>query len=716
MIRKTFRRAKKSFDSFGPVLLLPLSLAMAPGLAKASSELVPDASVKRTTKSQTKDSEKKQNAPPSWTVESNYFADYPEDLISIYEDSNIPEIYRDSHEPGSSFRNNQLGSLRVLLDLVRFWQPGSQLPKLIYSKEYYKVPTYLDREIDQDLHNAQEEFFATNLSADSLDDYLQKLKIFIDKCLDSADKHGQRFKETYAQIDFKNDVRGMQKAIRAIEVEKINPVTNKHWELLKKMEETTDASEMENLKKQLDEGRRLNLEHMERTRKIKEQIEDLKWSYSDVIRDLTESRLLRIFADVLKAQYDFLSEDTEAMKDLLMNYYILEPYGFFRYADDLSKEWLDLMPTDYYFNTTHDRSFHGSYKSLKDQYEILPKHKEKNVPIEQAIDAYHSIPKASPEMLDSRIDALKHIVKLTGTRKNPIISEIADRAKLKADYLETLKTIPKNAEKMAFRLPEMMTSTVVATKGDKLHDLDPAKRHGMEDAFAKWYGLSVDDPSTPHFFLWLETQDASDMYKDLRHSMISVEQKRVLFDGPSALNELFKDEKTGLIEDGRYVYNIDENGDLYILPAFETDDKFRQKYPDMFKTEDIFNKSLGYPFNHDVVLGGKNILVAGVVQFKDGKIEKIDTNSGHYKPKMIRHLRPALSTLLAKHPGVINSDTIIGDYDGKVNMPYSIFLNATTKDVGEPTEPTKEEIKQWRERALESKKISAIRKVFRKKL
>lgn len=684
MVRRTFRKARKLIDRFAPMILLPISLAVAPGLAKGSSEDFSQVS-------RTKSSRQKEDRSAQWTQEENYVGGLPEPLISLYEDAILEEDQRAHQAPGYSFSVRELKGLSGLYELLKSWEPGKDFPKKSYINEYWNVPTDVVADSNENLRKAQEDFFNTKLSADSLEEYLEKVRVFSNLCREFAASNEKQFNEAYAKLDLNMDVRGLRQYLSSL-----NKFRDKEYDEHGNITERYSSLSQE-------------IQHFEET------LQNLKWSYEDATRYLTAARQLKIFSCVLDAQYDFLSQDKKALKELLMNYYELSNEGLKRYTDDLSKGWLDLMPTDFYFNTSHSDMFHGRFKILKDQFNVL--RADKYAPIYQALELYHAIPKTSEDMLDARIEALKNIAALTWARRQPILDQIAKRAKLKAAYLEKLKLLPKEAEARIFNLPQKVTSNVVRTKADAFHDLDPAKRNPFKiaEAFRRWLSLAKDESSTPHFYLWLETQDTVGMLEDLRHSLLPAKRKLVQFDGAYGMNALFADEKHGFVEDGRYVYNIDEDGDLYILPAFETEDKFRAKYPEMFKAEDAANLSLEDPLNHDVILGGKNILVAGIVQFKDGRIEKIDTNSGHYRPRMIRHLRPALATLLAKHPGVIRSDTQVGNYDGKVNIPYGVFVSATTQDVHEPPEPTKEEVKQWKEKALESRRALALKRVLQKR-
>ena len=101
---------------------------------------------------------------------------------------------------------------------------------------------------------------------------------------------------------------------------------------------------------------------------------------------------------------------------------------------------------------------------------------------------------------------------------------------------------------------------------------------------------------------------------------------------------------------------------------------------------------------------------AGFVIFKGGKIIHIDTNSGHYRPSMLRHLRPALIALVKKYPGILAGDATIGDYQGLVRLSYAQFLKATPQDVGERPLLTPDEIKDARQKAVEVERKLVLKK------
>lgn len=435
--------------------------------------------------------------------------------------------------------------------------------------------------------------------------------------------------------------------------------------------------------------------HALKTEKI--QLSELHFQY---LKETQNSNLNRIFAAMLEARASYLNEHQSqfAQRDaqvsaLRQNYYSQAPdQSINRFQDKLDKPWLDLMPVDFYFSPANQKLFDPPFQELQRQFDVLDPNNQVFSPIIQAIRDYHNIPKSTQAGIGPRINALLQIAKLASVRPEALMKQIAARAQLKANYLLNIAVIKTSTLRQVFRLPHSGKNTripVVSVRADKIKDLDPAKRESSE-YFEKWKELVGKDPSTPNYFLWLETQDTTGMTQDLRHSFLTTEQKRVTFENGLATHRVFSEQGisnngNNAVADGEYNYNIDETGELYILPVFETLEKFRKLLPDLFKSQDPDNTSLENVLNHDTILGGKNIGAAGVVTFKHGKIVKIDTNSGHYRPKMIQNLRPALKALLKAHPGSIQSDTQIGDYNPthSISMPFSEFLRATPKDVGE---------------------------------
>ncbi len=173
------------------------------------------------------------------------------------------------------------------------------------------------------------------------------------------------------------------------------------------------------------------------------------------------------------------------------------------------------------------------------------------------------------------------------------------RAALKANYLEKLLPLINEALMRLTHSPKSVGNTVVNTKTDVLKNLDPAKRKDFSDFFDRCHAEAEKAPAckVPDFFFWLEGQNTNAMAVDARHEFLTLDQKRVTFaPGGSAQNNFFKGDMGQVIQDGRYVYNIGEDGELYILPFFKTAAAFAQKMPGI--------PTLKEKLNHDTIMGG----------------------------------------------------------------------------------------------------------------
>lgn len=299
------------------------------------------------------------------------------------------------------------------------------------------------------------------------------------------------------------------------------------------------------------------------------------------------------------------------------------------------------------------------------------------------VQSYHRIPKGVASNFASRIQALDRIVSFINSILESLASEqdstsplirdkqiqsltqISIQAKNKVNYL---KKIPKLKEKAIARVdpsadpkhnlpPETPILNVLGNKG---RNLDPLKRKGLSHFREIWSGLVKNNPNTPNFWIWLDAQDVSTLTQDSRYTLYKTSDKKVEFEGGLAHNKTFGNQNGHLLE-GNYIYNIGQDGHLYILPYLTP------------KNE---------KFTHDTILKGKNILSAGIVEFKEGKIIYIDVDSGHYTPHQTYHLKHALNHFLEKNPNTLHPDTEIGDYAAskKPICTYKEFLE-TSADV-----------------------------------
>lgn len=356
------------------------------------------------------------------------------------------------------------------------------------------------------------------------------------------------------------------------------------------------------------------------------------------------------------------------------------------YKDDLNKAWLDLKPAGHYCG--EDIKFNA---------------------LCQMITHYHSIPKTQLTHLTNRLNTLRIIAKMsseflaseTNNLTRPIFQHLIARANLKRTYLEKLPSLRETAHNRVMSIPYHPTNTVINAKRNNFVGLDPEKRmgHTRQDfawmpwvpqesipmtLFEKWSSHVSDSPeTTPDYFLWLEEQDTSCLIKDLRYRILSDTFMRVSFREGFAYNAVFRKKDEIHVKDGSYLYNVSEDGDLYILPN-QGQPEFEFLFHDRFNESGKFRgsrKDLNGPatpencLHHDNLLGGANILSAGILEFKDGQLVYIDVDSGHYLPDRIRHLRPALALLLGKQPGAISPDTQIGGHKDEKKKNVEVIIS-----------------------------------------
>ncbi len=387
-----------------------------------------------------------------------------------------------------------------------------------------------------------------------------------------------------------------------------------------------------------------------------------------------------------------------SIKNECLKSIFLTPSGYPRYQDDLNKNWLDLRPSECYFGELDLGAIKGTAsESLARKLNVLPDN-EQYACLKNCINTYHNLPKTEEQRLPKRIESLKTIAKEAAsyiqTSAKPLqsseirnLQEIIARANLKAAYLTQLISLEEEAIRRVNRLPNnsqnLSAFKVIPSIKNYLLDLDPAKRINTEELYKKWQSTpstSCDD-SHRNFWLWLEVQDTHCLHADLRHSFIKRGLKKVIFKDGLAYNELFRSfdhQSNGLVKNGEYLYNIGQDGNLYISPTEEKKMQFSVLIKPPLKSRKAVAALKKIPLNHDTILAGENILCAGRIFFKNGKIVLIDTDSGHYLPRMIDNLKPALSYLLEKNPNAIGDATLIMEYRGAnsgFQEPYSVFKN-----------------------------------------
>jgi hypothetical protein len=322
------------------------------------------------------------------------------------------------------------------------------------------------------------------------------------------------------------------------------------------------------------------------------------------------------------------------------------------------------------------------------------------------IQSYHAIPKDVKGLFNDRIALLKSVSHTAQTilkglsdhqdsTPSPLqaqqiqsLQSIQAQADQKARYL---KKIPKLKQKALDRissaanakygLPKEMP--ILNVLGDVARNLDPLKRKKLDKLVTEWGELAKNYPATPNFWVWLETQTIPSLEHDYRYTLFTKEQKLVQFQAGLACNPVFGNKNDNNRLEGNYLYNIGQDGNLYILP---------------------YRMDEGKRFTHDMILKGKNILSAGIVKFKKGKITDIDVDSGHYEPNRFKNLKAALAYFSEKNPSAIHLDTQVGGY----GEHYTSYSYAAFKDMEAPKDEKEREPVFLEELGFKSKKPSSL--------
>ena len=107
------------------------------------------------------------------------------------------------------------------------------------------------------------------------------------------------------------------------------------------------------------------------------------------------------------------------------------------------------------------------------------------------------------------------------------------------------------------------------------------------------------------------------------------------------------------------------------------------KYGNMYASNEVFDKSVN--FNHSTFNAGKDVICAGTILAKNGKLKQIQNNSGHYKPTR-DHLHNAVVLLASQGLDFSEAKIVVGEPDltrpGKmVEYDYDVaqvFINNKT--------------------------------------
>lgn len=305
--------------------------------------------------------------------------------------------------------------------------------------------------------------------------------------------------------------------------------------------------------------------------------------------------------------------------------------------------------------------------SEAEDYGLFPEYK----PLKDAIEVYHKVNKTEKSLVSLRQRLLLKINELCQfylAQSSRYKMDGLDRLKIelisqtalnKRDYLAELGAIRGEAEKMIFRMQKpgrLMTALKSAyIKVEGLEHLDPAMRDKLvlRDYFINWEEAVSKNPKTPDFFYWLEGQDVPKSVAGsdaeswsgtvTRVVKYDSDKKRLVstpvFTRPEktygGLQVEVKGKNAGAHEP------IEYTGSFKIEPGKPSEEIY-------YVVDESGNLMIraDSPF-HSHIIRGKNVLSAGFVTFKDGKIIRIDNSSGHYAPSG-KHLNGAVKLLREK--------------------------------------------------------------------
>jgi len=306
--------------------------------------------------------------------------------------------------------------------------------------------------------------------------------------------------------------------------------------------------------------------------------------------------------------------------------------------------WVDLSPT-------------GNYKFSNTQNDLA-----------QIIDLYHKQEKSNPGYILFRKKLLEKIDQLCRLKlQSPDLSHeertklqlISQTAMNKHDYLNELKNIKQNTFQIVFPTPGsdlnharlgrnyVVEEKETDKKWELLEHLDPAlrSREYLGPLFQDWKKEVSLHENTPSFFYWLEGQEIS-QYRSQKgltqdSELESGTTTRVVnFEKGKATSQPFLTRNPKVYSKNSLKKWHDQENDPIThdqVNFFSRDDqKLSPNEPssalhyviDRDGTLYIRHKS---PY-HSYILRGKPVVSAGNITFKDGKIDSIDNESGHYTP------------------------------------------------------------------------------------
>ncbi len=107
------------------------------------------------------------------------------------------------------------------------------------------------------------------------------------------------------------------------------------------------------------------------------------------------------------------------------------------------------------------------------------------------------------------------------------------------------------------------------------------------------------------------------------------------------------------VNSGKFLYNVTKEGDLVVVPALTGD------------------------FNHSSITRDGAIICAGYLKIKEGKINYIDTSSGHYTPEDL-DLYNAIKTLQEQSPKIFAEGLKVDSFEGGVKSLSEFIIHGKT--------------------------------------
>ena len=357
--------------------------------------------------------------------------------------------------------------------------------------------------------------------------------------------------------------------------------------------------------------------------------------------------------------------------------------------------WLDIFPTevwDQYIvqhkqNTLKTGALRvgakppSTKKSLLDIFKLGKRSDENELllTLRNYVDVYHSVPKADIGTLTMRANLLDtiaqraegYLAKFDTSRekmeKNTVVYllfKLIRRARRKAAYIRKLKEHCDSKDKgftSAKKLIEYLVKDrgrddglVALQPGVLLERMDPWHRAfevglardkdgqagfaGEKDSYlsiAIFRWVKEPNPEDVPFFVWLE----KDYVCTGQHDKVSrFYGEKVTINPKGGVTYLHQGESVPLLvmflNSCAYSTVLDANNHNTLMSTCPVTSKVPGAYAYVWTKDSMLlcAPHVGGTFHHSSFTSGKKVRCAGMITFKDGKVTRVDSNSGHYMP------------------------------------------------------------------------------------